>query len=632
MITLASPRTTKRVVKFRKVATMDEDRSLYETSLWPLTTRSAFVTKMEGAGKEEITTGSPESLPSLAAISQTSTDGDDHPHLEYEIPGVLVKSVLSEDAMTATSWPSPDTVNFPAILDTDDCSSGILSAEALDLSEASVHSFASMATLKSPSCRLSSVESVTSDPVLDPVEAEDVQINRTCHGALNIDPKQLANIFALFKNEPKTPPSKIEKQPTEPPGSRHIELTAISPEAVRSPTVKIEQPVVSNAHPWTGYARNEKMTAEMYWQPRAETLKKECGTLKAIISADSSKIFQLKTALAAQSAAIESFKNQLGKAKRDLENLQKEKDILTETATEHRETIRILKEEVDRLTRYDMPTPTGGIAVASPSVKLEFEQLRMENHLFASQIIEYEAELERITQDRVLTEKNNVHHVHQPADLQNVERVSTGAVDQIRLTASSDNDNQTATILPPTKRDHKEAAIDHHEDCQRAEVCLQQVSLDLPVSDPQNILGTVVGMLTLGGNGDLDYTESDGVTKTAEITKATAVEVDTVQGRTLDEDPSYVEVQRLEVSQQVEKRDPPATGMEETAIEVLENHDSSLEIEVQLSPYPVSIKEEESEAISHSGLCDENCGAWNIFHIFSTDPQDRSSGNQMVET
>ena len=113
---------------------MEENPIISEASLWPLTTRGAYVASMQTAGKEEPMTGSPESLPSLAAISQASTDGDDDPHLEYEIPGVLVRSVLSEDDMAATSWPSPDT-KFAAILDADDSSSGVLSTEALDFSE-----------------------------------------------------------------------------------------------------------------------------------------------------------------------------------------------------------------------------------------------------------------------------------------------------------------------------------------------------------------------------------------------------------------------------------------------------------------------------------------------------------------
>ena len=601
------------------MATMEDHLSAYETSLWPLTTKSLPATTTQVASKEEPAGGSPESLPYLAALSQTSTDGDDHPHLEYEVPGVLANSMLSDDEMAATSWPSPDTANFPAILDTDECSSGILSAEALDLSEASFHSFASMATLKSPIGRLSSVDSEVPDPVLEPIDAEDIKINRTCHGALNIDPKQLANVFALFKNEPKTPQSNSEKQSTDPPGIRTIELAAISPAAIRSSAATIEQPALGNAHPWTGYARNQKMTAEMYWKPRAETFEKECGTLKGIISSDSSKIFQLKTALAAQSAAIESSKEQLALAKRDIEVLQKEKEIFAETETEHCETIRILKEEVDRLTRDDSCIAGESIVTAdeTSSFREELEQLRLENQLFASQIIEYEAELEKLTQDVEPLEKEAAP---QPSDQKGTRRDLVNDVALSCLAPSNDHVTHKETNLVSTK-------INHTVDCSAAQVCIEQLGVvEVPAIAHQNIVGTVLGMFTLAGNGDVDDAQRDDVVVVQQPAQSSAIissEKDSARVNPPEDDPASVEVERLHTSQ-IEDRDPLEKVIEETAIEVLENHDASLEIEVQLSPYPVRNREEESETKpnSYSGMCDENCGAWNVFCIFSSEPHE----------
>ena len=605
---------------------MEDHRSVSETSLWPLTTRSALAATTQVASKEHPVRGSPESPPSLAALSLTSTDGDDHPHLEYEIPGVLANSMLSEDEMAATSWPSPDTANFPAILDTEDCSSGILSAEELDLSETSVHSFASMATLKSPTGRVSSLDLETPDPVLEPIDAEDIKINRTCHGALNIDPKQLANVFALFKNEPKTPQSYVEKKSTDPPGIRTIELAGITPAAVRSSAVAIDQPTLHSAHPWTGYARNQKMTAVLYWKPRAETLEKECETLKEIISVDSSKIFQLKTALAAQSAAIESLKDQLGSAKQDIEVLQKEKEVFAESETEQEETIRILKDEVDRLTRDDSYITSGSIIAPddSSSVREELEQLRLENQLFVSQILEYEAELEKLTQDVEPLEKEAVHQLF---DQEGAGRDLANDVAVSCLTPSSDHIDQKETDPASTKLNRNQCDTNYSADCSAAQVCMEQLAVvEVPVSTPQHIVGTVLGMFTLGGNGDADDTEKDNgfiVVQQPEVISVIGSEIDAEKVRPPDDDPASVEVERIDASQ-IEDTDPPEIVMEETAIEVLENHDASLEIEVQLSPYPVRNQEEESETKpnSHSRMCDENCGAWNIFRIFSSDPHE----------
>ena len=578
--------------------------------------------------KEQPTAASPESLPSLAALSQTSTDGDDNPHLEYEIPGVLYS--MSEEDIEATSWPSPDMASFPAMFDADDCSSGILSTETLDLDlpveeSESVHSFASMATLKSPIGRLSQDESRTADPVLETVDAEDIKINRTCHGALNINPKQLAEVFALFPR--KQQPTQAQ-QPADPPGMRTIELAGITPSAVQPTTAHVDRPMAKDDRPWAGYAANRKLTAELYWKPRAKTLEQECCTLKEIISGDSSKIFQLKTALAAQSAAIASFKDQLAASSKALDILQKEKEVFVENETEYRETIRILKHEVDILTRDGEGVPNRNLTAkdVSSSAKEELHQLRLENQLFAAQIVEYEAELERISQE---IESTEYEKLSQPLDkeahgkdMPNAQTPGTFPVDSVTQKGSD------LTSQNPDHKEQVEQAEEEKEECDSVESCPENMSVEVTTRGPQHIFGTVLGMFTLGGNGDENDTEKDEVfvvQEPARSDKATSDEVDCMQWRTPDEDPAYVEVQRIAASNQVENRDPPATVQEETSIEVLQNHDATLEIEVQLSPYPNGDKEHENEAKAnpYSGTCDENCGAWSsIFCLFSSDSQE----------
>jgi len=322
-------------------------------TLWPVSSNKTFPTvtmKINDEKPPEAT--SPESPPYLAALSHTSTDGDDSPddkhnttdtsdnnyidcsnspNIERATP--RLQTSASEDydvedttswttAMdAATSWSTLDNngmAMLPAILDEDDCSSGILHSDMFVKENESVHSFASMETVKTPIGRLSQADSITTvdplkaKPVLTPEEAEDTQIDQTCHGALNINPKQLAGVFALFKSETKMPEHSRQAQyPADPPGIATIELAGITPSAVQPSTEMMDFPLKRKGRPLSGYASNRKLTAELYWKPRAKTLEQECSTLKDIVAADSKKVLQLKTALALQSAAIASFKEKL---------------------------------------------------------------------------------------------------------------------------------------------------------------------------------------------------------------------------------------------------------------------------------------------------------------------------------
>jgi hypothetical protein len=125
--------------------------------------------------------------------------------------------------------------------------------------------------------------------------------------------------------------------------------------------------------------------------------------LKEILRVDSSKIVKLKTAIEMLEkkslnylTAVRILKRKLATASHDVSVLKREREMLLEHETEHLETIRILKQEVDMLTREDrvQPLQKDHDEENKPSKdQEELRQLRLENQLFASQIVDYEAEL-----------------------------------------------------------------------------------------------------------------------------------------------------------------------------------------------------------------------------------------------
>jgi hypothetical protein len=379
--------------------------------------------------REALVPSTPDSVPSLSALSQASTDGDDSPKATSETkaaPTINQSSTLETDA---TSW--------HAILDEDDeigrsstcSSSGILSAESLDLNfepmeeeeAGSFHSLASMLTIKTPIGRMrqETLQANTNDPVsFQSVEAEDIPVNRACHGALGITPRQLADVFALFARESKS------QQTSVPPVSPQSELKREAPMPPPAPEPYQDYPMTMEERYRYVRARGGKqpnLTAELYWKPRAKSIERECETLKEILADDSNKMLQLKGALNTlrtdklrSLVETKSLKDQLELTRQELDNLkeqheltraeldslQREREMLLEHQMEYHETIRILKQEVDLLTGGEIPAPEKLCAPVRRNAAEEDElvQLRLENQLFAAQIVDYEAELLRLEQ------------------------------------------------------------------------------------------------------------------------------------------------------------------------------------------------------------------------------------------
>lgn len=76
------------------------------------------------------------------------------------------------------------------------------------------------------------------------------------------------------------------------------------------------------------------------------------------------------------------------KLQRDLEAVTKERDLLRERELQHAESLNILKQEINTLTLAKISSPL--------AFSTELEQLRIENELFAAQIVENEVEIREI--------------------------------------------------------------------------------------------------------------------------------------------------------------------------------------------------------------------------------------------
>jgi chromosome segregation ATPase len=124
------------------------------------------------------------------------------------------------------------------------------------------------------------------------------------------------------------------------------------------------------------------------WTPRVDSLERECHALKAIIRADSTHILKLKKVVETLQAQLAKITLENKKLEAELQSVKKERDLLNERDLQHLETIKVLKQEVDMLTKTT--------SMRSENGHKELEQLQIENELFAAQIIENEVEMREI--------------------------------------------------------------------------------------------------------------------------------------------------------------------------------------------------------------------------------------------
>lgn len=569
---------------------------------------------------ESIAVSSPASVPSLAAVS---TDGDDSLLQMGEIPANASSqsfSVAVEDQYLVDSW--------HAIVDDDEdgiemasgCSSGILSQETLDMDFEvnSQHSLSSAKTLKSPSGIRTNDEDGIDSTMHNKMEFEHVSpddgpVRRACHGALNISPKQLAEVFAMFaadrkKSTEDKPTTGAEGQPPQaeepatPAPLEHSVVAATCPP--RDNPFTLEERFKSQsrtAHP--------KLTSEMYWKPRTKTLEKECETLKEILADDSSKILQLKSALETlrgdrlrSLVDIKSCQEKLEATQRELDTLTKEREVWLEDETEYRETIRILKNEVDVMTRDDKRKKSPTKEMSTQKNFDELQQLRLENQLFASQIVDYEAELDRLVQQQVESpclemeaEDESKARVPPSSNIQADEKklshqsgqsnrslreiFEQGAADLVanipfveNVTPSMEEEGIESvgdSSSAPKEGSSSNAAADGKNDGapQDEKVegeankrdCMENIATEFP----HHILGNVLGMFTVGGTDESQESDKDEVYVIHEAARPPPTEGDTVhclQWRSPDELPTVVKLDNVVPPKNAEHQNPPSAS------------------------------------------------------------------------
>lgn len=266
---------------------------------------------------------SPDSIPSLAEVSQASIEADD-------IARGLFPSPEREDTEVAIRYSQNQSGGEDSVFEFDNS----IASEV----DSALENFQTNSSLLLPESQRSDVDALGT-PEIDTVAG-------ACHSAMTtLSPKKLAAMFNIFD-------------------SSHRSDSSVN-DAVTEVTSNIDQSVVS-------------------WERKVDSLERDCATLKDIIKVDSATILRLKTELSEfhdAESLLHSKPNNKG-FPLDGSNTRG-LDILTERETQHIETIEVQKGELDN----------SYAAMNTYTATKEIERLRLENALFASQIVENEIEL-----------------------------------------------------------------------------------------------------------------------------------------------------------------------------------------------------------------------------------------------
>lgn len=190
-------------------------------------------------------------------------------------------------------------------------------------------------------------------------------------------PRKLADIFTMFSRCERNSPM---------PNSKY-QWTITEPSHATLPDTTTEVPIDDGNDAVTEVTNNFCHHPKIDSRMRVESLEREIATLKEILQSDSTNILKLKTNL--ENIRINASKH-LVEAQRlriELHAVTKERDELNERELEHLETIRVLKLEIDKVTQK-----VQDLFLTSE----ELDRIRLENELFASQIIENEIEMRQI--------------------------------------------------------------------------------------------------------------------------------------------------------------------------------------------------------------------------------------------
>jgi hypothetical protein len=294
-------------------------------------------------------------VPSLAESSPASTDTNDVTRVLFDIDTPEQKSRTTSPRV---HWPNQDGTDRDSIFSSDvSVASLVLSiGDASSIVEGEHPGNSRSSTSHKPHQLVSG-----SKPDLQRSKVgDDVLIEPSCHGGLNLSPTEVAKIFNIFDDSQRqwSPHQAYSEADCQPPSS----------------TSEISTTVTSNMGFSTGKSTQ-----------REKSLEHECMALKEILRVDSENILKLKGEQENLRADDSEHKIEIRLLQLELDAAKREKELQQERESQHLETIKILKDEVDNLTK-----------VGSVWSRKKIEQMRLENELFASQIIENEAETKEI--------------------------------------------------------------------------------------------------------------------------------------------------------------------------------------------------------------------------------------------
>jgi len=282
----------------------------------------------------------PDSVPSLSALSSASDDPGD-------VKRALFQTPESECNKRALSYSRSEEDETDSLFGSD-----IISEASENLASTDKVSRAHyIAPLLMPT--------TTQNLTKERAESSN-QLQPACHSALGLSRSEFTEMFSMFGMNKK--PSTLS-QDLHSPNSMTADLGTPETDAITEVTSNVDHSVIS-------------------WDRKIDSLERECATLKDIIKSDSVRILQLRTELSTlrgNGPAIDS------PTQKQVDALKLEKDALLRRESLHLETIKTLKHELKELVKKENNT--------NPAIPKELEQLRLENELLASQIVENEAEL-----------------------------------------------------------------------------------------------------------------------------------------------------------------------------------------------------------------------------------------------
>ena len=285
--------------------------------------------------------GTPESAPSLAEVSRASTESDSLSRVLFE--RVDKRSEGSSHEASLTDFRSTQTNDMNSTTASDVSTSR---PTCFDVETSNIGGLPG---------RLGLSRSSKKGSESDLPDGNESALQSGCGGGVHVAPSRLTDVFSMFDRQYVPWPK-----------------SSVSVDSGDDTRTEKQGNLVDKRSP----------------DPELESVGRECLVLRELVKADSTKILQLKSSINAFRKRETIHLMETENLKAEIEALKREKDSIKERESQHIETIKILKNEVDVLTKKKESS--------QPEDCAELEQLRVENELFATQIIENEIELREI--------------------------------------------------------------------------------------------------------------------------------------------------------------------------------------------------------------------------------------------